>query len=224
MKKISAVNRDRISTMYVDRKININRITNIDRVTAIKPINNNTFTANENYLFYSGSFYDQLKELKEQYRSFYLNQQSLESTLKKFDEEIAPEESIQELLTLIEELVHKYNLAISSLSSFEGKLGGHYSHYIEEAISQYQIQLGRIGITLTKDLTLSFNRSSAQNNLSFNPDYVSFLFDHKNGLIRKLFNLFRNIKSEFQRPNHSYSSDDKHSTAIVSGLLMDERR
>ncbi len=221
MRKISSVNRDRISNMYVDRKVNINRITNIDRIEAIKPINNNTSTANENYLFYSGSFYDQLRELKDQYKNFYLNQQSLESTLKKFEEETTPQESLLELLTLIDELVKKYNLAICSLKSFEGKLGSHYTHEIEAVISQYQIHLARVGITLTQDLTLSFSLSTAQNNLSFNPDYIAFLFDHKNGLIRRLFNLFRNIKSDFQKTNQSYNSDERSS--IISGLLMDKR-
>ena len=223
MKKISAVNRDRISTMYVDRKVSINKISNIGRVDSIRPVNNNTSNANENYLFYSGSFYDKLTELKDHYKKFYLNQQDLESTLKKFKEEKDPDGSIKELITLIDELVVKYNLAITSLTNFQDKIGVQYSQQIEKVLSEYQISLGRIGITFTTNLTLSFNSATAQNNLSFNPDYILFLFDHKNGLIRRLFILFRNIKADFQRTPKKYISDDTSSNSLVTGLLMDEK-
>ena len=222
MRKISSVNKDRISTMHVDRKVVINRISNVDRIDAIKPVKNNVSNANENYLFYSGIFYDQLKELKDHYKKFYLNQQELEDTLKKFNDTTEPEESIKDLILLIEELVTKYNLAIISLSNFESKIGCHYTAHIEKVLSEYQISLGRIGITFSKDLTLAFNASTAQNNLGFNPDYILFLFDHKNGLVRRLFNLFRNVKADYLKGN-KYINEENSSNSIISGLLMDEK-
>jgi len=223
LRKISSVNRDRISTMHVDRRVIINRISNVDRVDAIKPVKNNVSQSNENYLFYSGSFYDQLKELKDHYKMFYLNQQELETTLKRFNQHTEADESIRELILLIEELVAKYNLAIISLRSFEDKIGSHYTVNIEKILSEYQISLGRIGITFSKDLTLIFNASTAQNNLSFNPDYILFLLDPKNGLIRRLFNLFRSVKADYPKGSSNYLNDDNKSNSVISGLLMDER-
>ncbi|ABR49205.1 hypothetical protein Amet_3065 [Alkaliphilus metalliredigens QYMF] len=221
--RVSSVNKDRIHNMYVDRLTTTSRASTIDRITPIKPAHNETSTTSDNFLLYTGVFYERFKDLANQYRKFYDQQQALEDILKRFSEAEAHEElpEFDELTQLVHDLVEKYNGAYESLLAFEPKLGISYSPLIVGVLTDHQLALSRIGVTILSDHMLSFNPSILQNNLSFNSDYILFLFDHKNGLIKTLFTIFKNIK--VQSIPHATSYNSTSDPSVPAGMLLDQR-
>ncbi|SCX95501.1 hypothetical protein [Alkaliphilus peptidifermentans] len=222
MKKVSAVNNDRIRTMYVDRKVSIKNVSSVSPIDVIKSTENNTSSANENFLLFTSSLYENLMELREHYKKFYLHQQELENVLDSFKES-KYDNSLHQLIQQLEELVEKYNKAFLSLKSFEEKLNiQQFSKSIVDTLISYQIQLDNIGIVLLDDLMLSFNPSILRDNLSFNSDYIFFLFDYKNGLIKKLIRIFKSIKATVPTAASNYLKEP-HVSSSLTGLLLDKK-
>ncbi|KAB3539073.1 hypothetical protein F8154_01175 [Alkaliphilus pronyensis] len=222
MKKISSVSSDRISRMYVDRKTSVKNIANVTPVDVIKPVKNNTSYANENFMLFTNSMYENLAELREHYKKFYLHQQELEDLLNSFKESKA-DDSLQDIINQLEELVLKYNNAFLSLKAFEEKLKiSHYSKSIEDLLLDYKPQLARIGVTLMEDYSLLFKPSVLESNIRSNPEYLFFLFDYKRGLVKKLFKIFKSIKATPSTTSNNYEKEDLEASSLA-GLLLDTR-
>lgn len=220
VKGVSAVNRDRIDRMYVDRKTNVNHVATVERVDAIKPVHNHSSSLNENFMLYAGAFYEKFSLLKEHYQKFYLHQQDLEKFYKKLHDE-GEQDTPDGILKLIEELIEKYNNALTSLKRLEESIWNkQHTEKLHEILMSYQIQLGKIGITIYEDLSLVFSSSVFMNNLAYNEDYLSFLFDYQNGLVKKLFLHFKNIKASSLKMLPSYGEDQPSS---IAGIILDQR-
>lgn len=203
--------------MYVDRKVSVNSISAPPAVDPIKPAKNDTTFSKDTYLLYSEAFYEKLRDLKKHYKRFYLNQQQLEDTLDSFKEN-EDYDSINQLTQLLRDLVDKYNHAYESLKKLESHLNTlEYSNQIKETLLKYQDSLKNIGVTMDEFFHLHFN--SVDINLQSD---ILFLFDYENGLIRKLFNIFRSIKLSRATKNKTYDIDS-HGTFSIAGMLLDKR-
>ncbi len=219
MSKISSVNKDRVSRMYVDRKTTVNGVSTVSKVDSVKPVHNEASSINDNFLLFAGSFYDKIVDLKKHYKEFYLNHQDLEDTMDKFKEK-KDDESLEEIIIVIEELISKFNKTIKSLKNFETNIPNiNFSKEIHETIIKYQSALNTIGIVVIEDETLAFNPSILKNSINFKPDCLFFLFDYQNGLIRKLFTIFRNIKVSTLVESNSYGE----APSMTSGMLIDNK-
>lgn len=219
MKTVGSVKRDRVNRMYVDRKITVNRITTVDPVDPIKPVHNHTSHVNENFMLLAGAFYDNFSLLKGHFKKFYQHQQELERLFEKVPEE--DDGSVEKMIQLISELIVKYNCALRSLKQLESSLANqNQSQRLYEVLSHYQLQLGKIGITILGDQSLSFNPSIFKNNLTYNQDYLTFLFDYQQGLVKKLFTLFKNIKASTLKLLPTY---DQNQSQPIAGILLDQK-
>lgn len=218
MKPINSVKKDRVNRMYVERKTVVNRIATVDPVDPIKPVHNESSHINENFLLLAGAFYDSFSQLRGQFKKFYLRQQELEKLLRRLPDEGDESESI---LRLMEELVERYNCALQSLKQLEHMLTNEtQSQELYQVLSDYQLQLEGIGITLLPDQSLSFNASIFKNNHSITPDSLSFLFDYQQGLVKKLYHLFKHIKATTLKLLPTYGED---SVQQMAGMLLDQK-
>ncbi|WP_026476270.1 hypothetical protein [Alkaliphilus transvaalensis] len=217
--KVGSVNKDRIHRMYVDRKTVVSGVASIEKIDPIKPVHNEASSVNENFLLFTGSFYDKIEDLKKYYNKFYLDHQDLGNLMEKFKDQKS-DDSLEEIITIINELVDKFNKAIGSLRSFEAQLPNiNFSQEIYEAILSYESELSTIGITLSEEHDLTFDPDTLKNNLESQPNCLFFLFDHQKGLIRNLFTIFRNIKVSRIIEAYSYGN----SSDSISGLLIDSK-
>ncbi|MBM7615781.1 hypothetical protein [Alkaliphilus hydrothermalis] len=221
MRKISSVSKDRIDRMYIDRKINVNRISTVTPVDPVKPVHNEASFISDNYLLLTGSFYDKFQDLRQQYKDFYLNQQDLEDMMHQFKTKKG-DDSLEEIITIIQQLVDKYNKTIISLRNFEEKLPrAGFTHGIHHTLLEYDEELATVGLTITEEVILNFDPSILRKNVDFQPNCLYFLFDYQQGLIRKLFTIFRNIKVSQLEESHGYKNN---SITPPSGMLINERR
>ncbi|QZY56526.1 hypothetical protein [Crassaminicella profunda] len=205
IKKISSSSKNRINNMFVNQTSKINQIHSIQPIRKIKKIDNYAFQSSQNNFFGSSYFYEHLKKLKKEYLHFYRVQQELEDTLKKF---IHP--AHENFITMIKELISKYNKAIISLKDFDYDFNTNHCQNINDILLIYQPNLEKIGITLQKDYTLSIDETICTRTLKETTDAIQFLFDTKNGFIKKLYHAFKEIKVPSYNDPYTVSSKDSH--------------
>ncbi len=211
-KRISSVSKARIYTMYVDRNTQVNNIHRLSPISKINKTTNESFNTSENIFLGTSNFYDSLKKLKEQYLSFYKVEKELEDALEEFTHREHPN-----LLKTIENLITKYNHAIDSLKEFDTYFGTNHCKNIHDIILIYQGSMGKIGIIIDRSFHLSFHKDKFIQTFQHNNQSIEFLFNTKNGLVRKLYNAFRDIKVS---PHHGkYSSNPSESTSIIDKRL-----
>jgi hypothetical protein len=202
-KRISSVNKARIYTMYVDRNTQINSVQRVSSIDKISKTTNQSFHNSDNVLLGASNFYDSLKKLKEQYLSFYKVEKELEDALEEF---IKGEDSDQ--TKIIENLIYRYNIAIDSLKEFDSNFGTNHCKNIHDIILIYRGALKKIGITMAKGFNLSLDKKKFIQVTQTDSKLLAFLFNTKNGLIRKLYNAFRDIKvSPDHGKYHLYPSE-----------------
>jgi len=218
---VSSVNRHRISTYHVNRKINNLDVSQVDRLEPVNPVQNNTASANDNFAMFSEVFYGKLMDLRRFYQRFYLHEQALEDVLERFRkgaEEALPEE----LLDLIMELIEKYNRAYQSLTVFEKEIGINHSRLMLRTIRRYEVYLNRLGITLLSTGLLQVDREVLKRNLEHHPDYLQVMFNYRSGLLYELYMQFKSVQAQ---PNHSHYRQIHRQQAenFVKGAIVDEK-
>ncbi|MFT9495214.1 hypothetical protein [Anaerosolibacter sp.] len=211
-KRISSVNKTRIYTMYVDRNTQINNIQRVNSIDKMNKTTNESFHNSDNVLLGASNFYDSLKKLKEQYLSFYKVEKELEDALDEF---INGEDTDQ--IKIIENLIHRYNIAIDSLKEFDSYFGTNHCKNIHDIILVYRGSMNKVGITIEKGFHLFLDKKKFIQVTQNDNKLLAFLFNTKNGLIRKLYNAFRNIKVS---PDHGkYHSYPPETTSIFDKKL-----
>lgn len=218
--RVGSVNRDRVQRILVDRKTVVNQVSRVGAVTPVTPVNNESTSVNENFLLFAGAFYDGLTQLREHSHKFYYHQQALESFYHALSQQ-GEEESDQELIALMEALVEKYNHALEALLQLEERLHHHAaSEGLRQLLTTYHQELNNIGLTFEHNLRLQFHPAVLIPRLKEDPQCLFFLLDFEHGLVRKLFNFFRNIKANTQKEAQGYQEAE---LPLPSGLLLDQR-
>ncbi|RQD69928.1 MAG: hypothetical protein D5S00_05105 [Tindallia sp. MSAO_Bac2] len=221
MSKISSVNKDRISTYYVNRKINNQQVAKVDELERVNPIQNSMSNSSENYLLFSDMFYGKLRDLKQFYKKFYAHEQALEEVLEKFRRSDQPEE-VNEWISIIIELFNKYNQALDSLRDFEREIGMDHSSKIIQTVHRYLPQLQQLGVSLKTNGHLDTSSKALLLRLEEDPSRINFLFIYQQGLLYDLNQIFKKIQA---RPNQSVFLEkmDQAINHYTSGQIVDKK-
>lgn len=182
----TSLKKSRIHSSYVDRNTYVNKANKVEAISPIKNIQNSSFHSSENHLVSYDAYYDNLKELKKEYRRFYKEEQSLEKAIKNFKDDK------NKVIKNIKELISKYNLAIQSLSDFDRVFKMDNVSNIIEILNSFSGSLNSIGITI-RDILLEVDEEILRNSIKETPYSLDFLFS-KNGLLPNLYSAFRNVK------------------------------
>ena len=221
MSKISSVNKDRISTYYVNRKINNQQVARVDELERVNPIQNSMSNSSENFLLFSDMFYGKLRDLKQFYKKFYAHEQALEEVLEKFRRGSQPEE-VNEWISIIIELFNKYNQALDSLRDFEKEIGMDHSSKIIQTVRRYLPQLQQLGVSLKPNGHLDTTSETLLIRLEEEPSRINFLFIYKQGLLYDLNQIFKKIQA---KPNQSVFLEkmDQAINHYTSGQIVDKK-
>ncbi|MFZ5966485.1 MAG: hypothetical protein ACOYVK_04840 [Bacillota bacterium] len=213
IRKISPVNKSRIQTMYVDRNSHVSDVNSVEPVKKISKITNNSYSSSDNCLIGASNFYENLKQLKEQYIAFYKVEKELEDALKDF-----MKDTHDDLLKVISDLIKKYNQALESLKEFDHYFGTNHCKSVYDIVLLYRAPLSKIGIILRHDFFLDIKEKEFKDAVQNNSNNIRFLFNTKNGMVRKLYNVFREIKIS-PPDNNSYTKHIQRPSSIVDRIL-----
>lgn len=210
--KVASVKKSRIHTSFVDRKTNVGKTDAIESISSVKRVQNSAYHSSENHLMFYDNFYDNLKELKEEYKKFYHDEQLLEEAIDNLDKDD------DELLKNMKELISKYNNAISSLDSFDRTFGSNHVNRIQNLLSEFKDPLSNLGIYIIDDKELALNENTFSEKIKDNENSLGFLFEPTKGLILKIYSAFRNIKI----PKKT-ALESKYDDVIYKGMLLDNK-
>ncbi len=210
--KISSVKKARIHTSFVDRKTSVGQTDAVDSITPVKRINNASYYSSENHLMIYDDFYDNLKELRNEYKSFYHDEQLLKKAIDSFDKDN------DELLKNMKELISKYNNAINSLASFDNAFKTKHVLKIQSLLIDFEKQLANLGIFISNMYELNLKEDMFIRKVKINENALDFLFEPTKGLILKIYYTFRNIKI----PKKT-AVENKYDDAVYRGILLDSK-
>lgn len=211
--KASSIKKSKIHNSYIDRNNTVNKADAVSSITPIKKIQNTTNYSSENHLISYDAYYDSLKELKEEYKSFYHDEQLLEKAIENFDDNKA------KLLKNMKELLSKYNNAVLSLESFDKAFATNNVKKIKAIIYSYKNELNNLGIYIVRDKELEIDDKIFIDKIKNSENALDFLFEPAKGLILKIYNAFKNIKVP-KKDSKSKNYDNRE----YSGLLFDDKK
>lgn len=197
--------------MHVDRNTQVNHISRVNPIHKTNRTANHSFHSSDNYLLGTSNFYDNLRKLKEQYLSFYKVEKELEDALGAF---VHRED--HHLTKIIENLIDKYNHAIHSLKEFDHHFGTNHCKNIYDILLLYKSSMEKIGIMVDKNYALSFEKENFQKAIQENSRSIDFLFNTKNGLVRKLYHAFRDIQVPSKHGGY-------HEYGLESSSIIDKK-
>jgi len=214
-RRVSSVASSRIHNSYIDRVKGVRGATTVEGVGEIDSIKNQTSYASANYLIASDYFYENLKELKKEYKGFYHHHGKLEKAIKNL------EENDGELVEHMQELIEKYNIAMVSLKDLDKVLKTNYISEIKNIIDVFKKPLKTIGIDVDAEYKMFMEKEIFIKEIEISRDPIRFLFEPIHGMVIKLYKAFKNIKYP------SKTGIIKEYTDIVaedvSGLLLDKK-
>ncbi|WP_432664632.1 hypothetical protein R9X47_00140 [Wukongibacter baidiensis] len=210
--KVSSVKKARIRTSFVDRKTNVGKTDAVESISSVKRIQNSAYHSSENSLMFFENFYDNLKELKEEYKKFYHDEQLLEEAIDNLSKDD------EELLNNMNELISKYNNAITSLDSFDRTFGTNHVNKIENLLAEFETPLKNLGINIIGGKELGLDEKMFSEKIKGNENALGFLFEPTKGLILKIYSVFRNIKV----PKKT-ALESKYEDVVYRGMLLDNK-
>lgn len=156
--------------------------------------------------------YEKLKNLKDEYRAFYKEEQELESLLTNMC--VGCDEFINQLIKTFE----SYNKSIDTLNDFDKAFKTSYLDTVKEVINKYDDNLNSINIFIEPDGKLRFYRTRLRKIFLESPNKFDFFFENESGLIAKLYMAFHIIKAIVpSEASEQIKDSDKH------GILIDRK-
>lgn len=155
------------------------KIESVDMVSSIKKYHDNAG------LF--GNKYEQVVDYKEEFRHYYILEQTLEENFEN------PEEGMDFIDHLFRTL-NNINDVIVAIAAFDKAFDTTYSHHIATIIKHFEEDLTNASILVHVDKTLGFFKGRMKKLYETHPEYFDFLLVANTGLIPMLISAFRVIK------------------------------
>ncbi|AKL94832.1 hypothetical protein CACET_c13670 [Clostridium aceticum] len=213
--KVSSVANRRIHNLYVDRVRSVSRTEETEAVEPVGKVKNQTAFPSANYLMVSDAFYENLEELKKEYKKFYHDHRKLEEAIKELNYHD------DQFLDHMKNLIEKYNSAMNSLKTLDKALGTNRMREIEEILEAFEDALRDIGITLNEEKEMNMEEDIFVKKIGDYSNTLTFLFEPVKGMVIRLYKAFKNIKLPSKNPvNKQY---DGFIDGDVSGMLMNEK-
>lgn len=201
-----------VHSNLVERMTVVRAANMVNPVDPVDPVKNDSRTA-YNSLMASDEFYDKLKNLRKEYEEFYHDQQELEKAIKELEYD-------DSIIDNMGKLVENYNNAIESLRTFDYDFGTDYYAKIVNIISDFKVELFRIGIIRGSSNKLIYDREKFKEKLDESEDAFKFIFEPAKGLIIRLYKAFKNIKI----PSFEEELSGKYSEHLeYEGIILDEK-
>ncbi|NLM04802.1 MAG: hypothetical protein GX214_07265 [Clostridiales bacterium] len=213
-RRVSSVSRSRVHHSYISRVTRPMSSDAVERVQPVDRIKNQLVNASSNFLIASDYFYNNLIELKDEYKKFYRDHSKLEKAIKDM------EEDNDKLAEHMKELIEKYNKALMSLDDLDRVLKTNNKGLIEDIIDTFKSALKNIGISIERDYKMSIDEDTFLKKIKKSKDSIEFLFEPSNGLIIQLYKGFKNVKYSSEIGNNEYVDIGK---GDISGLIIDEK-
>lgn len=208
----SSLKKNRIHSSYVDRNTTINNTSPVESIDPINPIENQSAYSSANHLLSYDIYYDTLKDLKEEYRKFYHDEQLLEKAIEDFDE------NRDAMLNNMNELISKYNNAISSLESFDQVFNTNNVKNIVDILHDFKGPLNNLGISIINNKELAIDDNIFIEKIEDSNKALDFLFQPAKGLILKIYYAFKSIKVPRKK-----SLDKEYNNTNYTGMLLDSK-
>ncbi|WP_156778774.1 hypothetical protein [Clostridium formicaceticum] len=213
--KVSSVANRRIHNLYVDRVRSVNRAEGTEAVGPVDKVKNQTAFPSAGYLMMSDTFYENLEELKREYKKFYHNHRKLEEAIKELD--YHDDQFMEHMKNLIE----KYNDAINSLKMLDKVLGTNHIRGIEEILEIFRDPLAEIGITINEEKEMVMEEEVFAKKVKDYSNTLTFLFEPVKGMVIRLYKAFKNIKHPSKNAiNKQY---DGPVDGEVAGMMINEK-
>ncbi len=210
--KASSLKKSRIRGSYVDRNTHISKTAGVEAIDPIKQIQNSSFYSSENHLTSYDLYYDSLSELKKEYKKFYHHEQNLERAIENL------QENKDELVEKMEDLISKYNKAILSLVDFDRVFSTNNVSRVVNTLSNHIGELNKLGIYIERDIELKISRDIFIHTIRESDNALDSLFKPTQGLVIKLYSIFRSIK--IKKKN---SIENKFSNSDYTGIILDNK-
>jgi len=184
----------------------------VESISSIKKMENSSYYSSENYLMFYDDFYDNLKELKEEYKRFYHDEQLLEKAIDNLNKDK------DKLLKNMKELISKYNNAIKSLASFDKAFETDHVMKIQKLLFSFENELKNLGIYIINNKELTLDEEIFIKKIQSNENVLEFLFEPAKGIILKIYTSFRNIKI----PKKT-ALEKKYDDVVYQGMILDNK-
>ncbi|WXR61121.1 hypothetical protein WG909_12580 [Peptostreptococcaceae bacterium AGR-M142] len=209
--KISSTSKDRIRTIGVKQNTAVPGIEKVDKIKASSKTKNSTYKQNDNYTLSTTHFYNNIKNLKEEYLNFNDNKNNLKSNIEK-----AFEHEQKEILKILKQFVKNYNSTISNLKKIDLAFNTNNTYKISKIFYDNKELVGSIGLKLNPNHFLELNETILKEAVIINHKSLDIFFDPEEGLIKQIYDAFNNLSFKEQHNLFSMHEDKE-------GLILDTR-
>ncbi|MBP3949553.1 hypothetical protein [Bacillus suaedae] len=202
---------ERIRSNYVDQVIN-STTRPIEPIERIQGATNQTQHPTENHLLSYQLYYQSVEELKQEFRRFYHQEKDLNQAMALLNKN-------ETLLTQTNQLIIKYNQAVTTLRDFDQIAGTQHVKRIRDLFEEYRFDFKDIGITTTENQLLKLDPTQFVSYLSSSEDTAANLISRFKKLILKEYYTLSKIK-----PSHSEKFDVyEPQPQLGKGVMIEEQ-
>ncbi len=186
IKKVTGIKGKLIQrSSFRQQYVGINSVTHEPKIESVDMISRiKKYTDNPG--IYSNKF-ERLVDYKEEFRHYYMLEQSLEEDFENPKEGVDFIEHLFQVLTDINEV-------IQAVAIFDKAFDTFYSHHVTSIIKNYEADLTKATILVHVDSTLGFFKGRMKKLYDTSPESFDFLLTSNTGLIPMLISAFRVIK------------------------------
>ncbi|MEB1806237.1 MAG: hypothetical protein LPK26_02840 [Bacillaceae bacterium] len=208
--RVSSLRANRIRANYVNR-MSAQHVSKIEPLAPVEKGKNNSELPSENYLDSYDRYYEKLKELKNEFKTFYHREQDLLAAINDLDSHQ------QKMVTHTDNLITKYNQALKALYSFDQAVSGQHVINVRQTLQTFHSEMKQLGVS-----------ENEQGFLSFEPKKFVHFIRNKESDFELLLTQFRQLIIESYksltkiRINHKQINPYEAKPFEYKGLIIEE--
>ncbi len=204
--RVSSLKSSRIRSSHVNRLTTPQQVEEIEPLSPAANLQNKTAYPHENQLLDYDIYYEKIKELKKDFKTFHRNKQALIKAITDFDS------ITQNPTNSLEDVINKYNETILSLEAFDKAAGTNLAHEIKQIPFKYRSPLKKVGIELLDNKIMYLDKEVWKQKDNYRLLLLNQLFKPKEGMMHQLLQAFQSLKI-----------DSKASNLDIRGLVIDDK-
>ncbi|MFA9458705.1 hypothetical protein ACERJO_18325 [Halalkalibacter sp. AB-rgal2] len=204
---------ERIRTNYVNRLTSSTGVHAVEEIEATRPIANETKHPADNFILSYERYYRALQDLKDEFKQFYHHEQELKKAIEQLN-------ANETFIYQTEQLIHKFNNAITALSQYDRVAGTCHTEAIHNILQQYDEPFSEIGLHINEDNHLTLNTMKLLHFLTESKNTGTDLIGRFKSLILKEYYSFLKVKPSRTKMEHAYEPP----TLQTKGLMIEEQR
>ncbi|MDT8859631.1 hypothetical protein N0O92_05240 [Alkalihalobacillus sp. MEB130] len=194
LSRTSRIKAERVQASFVNRMTEVNSIDQVQPIERTGQTKNHTSHPSENHLFGYERYYQTRQEIKRTFKQFYRQEKELSKAASQLDE------TSNQILTQIQNLVQKYNVAVHALADFDAASGTNHLSSIHDLIRRHPDVFSSIAMNVDERQMLSFDppqflillAKSKETTLNYVKQFKTLLLDEYRLLARSKKTTFLN--------------------------------